>query len=181
MTHLFGLLVFFVPRLRMSIEGGISCWSWFVKWNSDESLFVNVVMRNNATLFYEKKMKHLVGLFGGWHFSVLFLYVRSSPVFFARIGWKKRCFLLFGRYVKIYRGVMWRGWITYVVVSMCHWRARQNSIERTHEICSHFIRLVLSVTVSGDRNEFNKAVRSSDVAGFLWSMGFACRVWWWVH
>ena len=152
-----------------------------MKWNSNESLFGNVIMRNNATLFYEKRMKRLVVSFRDWHSSALFLYACSIAFFSRKNRHQKRCFLLFGRYVKIYRGVKWRGWITYVVVSMCHWRARQNSIERTHEICSHFIRLILSVTVSGDRNEFNKAIRSPDVAGFLWSMGFACRVWWWVH
>ena len=27
-------------------------------------------------------MNHLVASFGGWHFSVLFLYVRSTSVFF---------------------------------------------------------------------------------------------------
>ena len=45
-------------------------------------MFVNVVMRNNATLFYEKKMKHLVGLFGGLaFFSVVFVRTKQSGLF----------------------------------------------------------------------------------------------------
>ena len=49
-------------------------------------------MLKKVTIFYEKTMNHLVVSFGVWHFSVLFLYVRSIAILFERIGENKSFF-----------------------------------------------------------------------------------------
>ena len=131
-------------------------------------------MRNNATLFYEKRMKRLVVSFRDWHSSALFLYACSIAILFERIGKNKSFFAV----RPLRKDLSWskvKG-LNYICCRECSsLKGEADLIERTHGICSHFVRLVLSVVVSGDSNEFNKAVHSPDESDLLWSMGDACH------